>query len=71
MSTKAQAILEQIRALPPEDRQQVLDEAVRLREGSKQWEQQKADLRAMQSRHAGRGLLSRLLEDRARERARG
>ena len=70
MSTKAQAILEEIRALPPEDREQVVDEAIRLRAGAQAWESQKATLREMQSRHAGRGLLNRLLEERAKERVR-
>ena len=71
MSTKAQTILEQIRALSPEDREQVVDEVIRLREGTREWERQKAKLREMQSKHAGRGLLNRLLEERAKERARG
>lgn len=71
MSTKAQAILDEIKALPPEEQEQVVDEAIRLREGAKEWERQRAKLRAMQSRHAGRGLLNRLLEERAKERARG
>jgi hypothetical protein len=71
MSTKAQMILEQIRALSPEDREHVLDEAARLREGAREWGRQKANLRDIQSRHAGRGLSNRLLEERARERANG
>jgi len=70
MSTRAQVILEQIRALPPEEREQVVDEALRLREEAKEWERQRAKLREMQARHAGRGLLTRLLEERAKERAR-
>ena len=69
MSTKAQAILEEIKALPPEDREQVVDEAVRLRADAQEWERQKSKLREMQSRHAGRGMLNRLLEERAKERA--
>ncbi len=67
MSLRAQAILDEIRALPPDEQDQVLDEAIRLHE----WEQQRARLREMQSRHAGRGLLNRLLEERVKERARG
>jgi hypothetical protein len=35
------------------------------------WEEQKTRLREMQARHAGRGLLNWLLEERAKERARG
>jgi hypothetical protein len=71
MSTKAQMILEQIRALSPEDRERVVDEAVRLRDGAREWDRQKAKLHDMQSRHAGRGLLNSLLEERAKERANG
>ena len=70
MSTKAQAILDEIRALPPADREQVVDEAIRLQEGAQEWERQKVKLHEMQSRHAGRGLLNRLLGERAKERAR-
>ena len=71
MSTKAQAILAEIKALPPEELEQVRDGLQQLQERQRQWEEQKVKLRAMQSRHAGRGLLSRLLEERAKERARG
>ena len=71
MSNKGQAILEAIKALPSEERRQVLDEALLLRERTREWEQQQAKLRDMQSRHAGRGLLQRLLNNRAEDRARG
>ena len=71
MRAKAQAILDQIRGLPHDEQCQVLDEAVRLRERMREWEQQKAKIRAMQSRHAGSGMLSRLLAGRTKERARG
>jgi hypothetical protein len=71
VSNKAQAILEAIKALPSEERRQVLDEALLLRERTREWEQQQAKLRDMQSRHAGRGLLQRLLNNRAEDRARG
>jgi hypothetical protein len=71
MSTKAQMILEQTRGPSPEDRERVVDEAVRLREGAQEWDRQRAKLHDMQSRHAGRGLLNRLLEERAKERANG
>ncbi len=69
MSTKAEAILEQIKALPPEDREQVRDGLLQLEERQRQWEEQQAKLREMQSRHAGSGLLNRLLDERAKERA--
>jgi len=69
MSTKVDAILSEIRALPPEEQRQVIDETLRLR--AREWAQQQARLRDLQSRHAGRGLLGRLLETRAEERARG
>lgn len=71
MSTKAEAILEKIRALPPEEQEQVRNGILQLQERQRQWEQQKAKLRQMQSRHVGRGMLNRLLEERAKERARG
>jgi len=69
MSTKAQAILEKIKALPPDEQEQVRDGILQLQERQRQWEEQKVKLREMQSRHAGRGLLKRLLEERAKERA--
>ena len=71
VSTKGQAILEAIKALPSEERRQVLDEAWLLRERTREWDQQQAKLRDMQSRHAGRALLQRLLHHRAEERPRG
>jgi len=70
MSTNAQAVLEQIRALPPEERQIVFDELAQLQARQRAWEEQMAKLREIQARHAGRGLLNRLLEERAKERAR-
>jgi hypothetical protein len=70
VSTKAQAILEEIQALPPDEQEQVVAQAIRLRERAQEWARQKAKLREMQSRHTGRGLLSRLLAERAKERAR-
>jgi len=71
MSTKAQAILDEIRALPPAELQVVCSEIRRLETRRQGWEEQMAKLREMQARHAGSGLLSRLLEERAKERARG
>ena len=71
MSEKAQAILDEIRALPPEERREVCDEVLRLQERQRQWEEQQAALRRLQAASKGKGLLKALLEDRARERARG
>ena len=71
MSTKAQAILDEIKTLPPNEQEQVRDGLQQLQERQSQWAEQKSKLREMQSRHAGRGLLNRLLEERAKERARG
>lgn len=71
MSTKAQAILEEIKALPPNEQEQVRDGIRQLEERQHQWEEQKTKLREMQSRHAGSGLLNRLLDERAKERSRG
>ena len=69
MSTRAQAILEEIKALPPDEQEQVRDGLLQLQERQRQWEEQQVKLRDMQSRHAGSGLLNRLLEVRAKERA--
>ncbi len=71
MSTKAQAILEELENLSPEERREVCKEILQLQERQRQWEEQKAKLHDMQSRHAGQGLLNLLLEERAKERARG
>ena len=71
MSTKAEAVLEPIRALPPEGREQVRNGLLQLQERQRQWEEQKLKLREMQSRHAGGGMLNRLLKERAKERSRG
>ena len=71
MSTRAQAILEEIKALPPDEREQVRDGMLQLQERQRQWEEQKAALRRLQAGSKGKGLLQALLEDRAKERARG
>ncbi len=71
MSTKAQAILDEIRALPAVERRAVCDEVLQLRERQLQWEEQQAALRLLQASNKGKGLLKALLEDRAKERARG
>jgi len=67
MSATAEVILEKIKALPPEEQAQVCEGVLKLQERQRQWKEQKGKLREMQSRHAGRGLLDRLLEERARE----
>jgi hypothetical protein len=71
MSKTAQAILEQIKTLPPEEQAEVRAGFLELEARRRRWEEQKAKLREMQSRHAGNGMLNRLLEDRAKERAGG
>ena len=71
MRTKAQAILDEIKALPPDEQQEVRDGILQLQERQRQWEEQKAALRRLQAGSKGEGLLKALLEDRARERARG
>ena len=71
MSTRSQSILEQIKSLPPEEQREVCDGVAQFQSRQRAWEEQKAKLREMQSRHAGGGLLKRLLEERAKERARG
>ena len=71
MSTSAQAIVEQIKALPPADQREVYEQVQQLEARRQGWEEQKAKLREMQRRHAGGGMLKQLLEDRAKERARG
>jgi hypothetical protein len=70
MSTKAQAILEEIKALPPDEREQVRDGMLQLQERQRQWEEQKAALRRLQAGSKGKGLLSALLDDRRRDRER-
>lgn len=69
MSTTAREIIERIKSLPTEDQQTVCEEIVRLAENRRGWEIQKEKLRMMQARHAGSGLLNRLLDDRTKERA--
>ena len=71
MSTKAQAILDEIKALPPDEQEQVRDGLLQPQERQRQWEEQKAALRRLQASSKGKGLLQALLEDRAKERARG
>ena len=73
MSTKAQAILEEIQALPPEEQEQVLDNALRLHERAVALAQnrQREALSGLRGISRGKGLLERLLAERAKERIRG
>lgn len=70
MSTKAQAILEEIKALPPQERRKVL---VELQHSSLTDDERQAARRASIRRgrglFAGSGLLEALLADRAKDRA--
>ena len=71
MSTKAQAILEEIKALPPQEQREVLRE---LQKSSVTDDEQHAapreSIRRGRGLFAGSGLLEALLADRAKERAR-
>ena len=71
MSTTAAAILDQIKTLPPGEQREVLDGMTQLQARRGEWEKQQAKLRELQARHAGSGLLSRLLNERAKERSGG
>ena len=71
MSTAAREIIERIKSLSPEEQQTVCQEIARIAESRREWETQREKLRAMQARHAGSGLLNRLLDERTKERARG
>ena len=71
MSTSAREIIERIKSLPAEDQRTVCEEVARLSERQREWDAQREKLRAMQARHAGSGLLNRLLNERTKERARG
>ena len=71
MSTRAQAILDEIKALPPQEQREVLRE---LQQSSADDDQQRAarreSIRRGRGLFAGSGLLEALLADRAKERAR-
>ena len=75
MSARTQAILEEIKTLPNDERREVFEHIIEFEAQQEGWEKQQIRLREMQERFAGSGLLSRLLEyrneDRKRERARG
>lgn len=70
MSTRTQAILDQVKALPDDERREVCEQIVEFESRMEGWEKQKAILRDMQSRHAGSGLLEVLLEERRKDRER-
>jgi hypothetical protein len=71
MSTTATAILDQIKTLPEAEQQEVLAGVTQLQARRGEWEKQRAALRELQARHAGSGLLDRLLGERMKERSRG
>jgi hypothetical protein len=66
MSTRAQAILEEIRALPPREQWIVREQVVSLTQ-----DRQREALNRLRGASRGKGLLAKLLADRAKERARG
>jgi len=71
MSTRVQAILEEIRALPTAERREVCAEVLQLQDRQRQWEEQQAALRRLRATSQSKGLLQALLDDRTGERARG
>ncbi len=71
MSSTAREIIERIKSLSTDEQQTVCEEITRLAENQRKWEAQQVKLRDMQARHAGGGLLNRLLDERTKERARG
>jgi hypothetical protein len=70
MSTRTQAILDQVKALPDDERREVCEQIIDFEARVEGWEKQKARIREMQARYAGSGLLSRLLDERNKDRAR-
>jgi len=67
MSTKAEAVLEQLKSLSSEEQREVLQS---LRQPGKTSASQRQRLRHGRGLLAGSGLLDALLADRAKERAR-
>ena len=67
--------MEEIKALPADEQRELAEYIAKTEMGRAEWEKQKVILRDMQARHAGSGMLARLLEernkDRMKERARG
>ena len=71
MNTKAQAILEEIKALPPQEQREMLRELQQsTATGDQRRAAQRASIRRGRGMFAGSGLLETLLADRAKERAR-
>ena len=71
MSTKAQAILDEIRTLPPQEQRAVLRELQQARvTDDEQLAARRESVRHGRGLFAGSGLLEALLADRAKERAR-
>ena len=66
MSTKAQAVVEQIKSLPPSEQDEVCEEIVAFRK-----RHQREAVERLRGATAGKSLLNKLLAERARERARG
>lgn len=56
---------------PSDEQMEVCAAILEIEARRKRWEEQKAKIREVQARHKGGGLLKRLLEDHAKERARG
>ena len=65
MTTRADAILHEIKMLPPDEQREVCDEVLAFKTAA-QW----AALRRLRGASKGEGLLEKLLADRAKERAR-
>ena len=71
MNTKAQAILEEIKALPPQEQREMLRELQQsTATGDQRRAAQRESIRRGRGMFAGSGLLETLLADRAKERAR-
>jgi hypothetical protein len=70
MSNRAEKILQDIKTLEPDEQARVREALLQVNK-DQGWDEQRSVLRSMQARHKGRGLLKRMLEERARERARG
>ena len=68
MSTKTQALLEEIKALSLKERHEILES---LRETGDRAEKHDESIRHGRGLFAGTGLLKALLDERSKERARG
>ena len=70
MSTKAQAVLDQFKALPPHEQAAVRNELASLADDRERaWQDELVKLRAIQARNKGRGLLKELLKSRAEDKS--